>query len=329
MEKQKKYYLGLDIGTNSVGYAATDREYNLLKYHGETVWGSMIFDEAEPNAERRTFRTARRRLDRRQQRVTLIQELFAKEIMKNDEKFFWRLKGSALFREEAGEPFPIFNDRNYTDKEYHTQYPTIHHLICDLMTSDKPHDARLVYLACAWLVAHRGHFLSNIDMAGIKEIKRFDSVYNRFLSFFNDNGYHLPWKDVDVDALSDCLKSKTGVTAKYTALVSILCDGVKPKKKAKEDSFDSEFPFSLEGIIKLLAGGKYSLRDLFGKEEYAELEIKSVDLGMDEEKFAQIMADIGDDYDLIAALRSIRDWSVLVETMGDSECISQAKVKIY
>ena len=28
--KNKKYYLGLDIGSDSVGYAVTDEEYNLL-----------------------------------------------------------------------------------------------------------------------------------------------------------------------------------------------------------------------------------------------------------------------------------------------------------
>ena len=30
----KKYYLGLDIGTNSVGWAVTDENYNLCKYAG-------------------------------------------------------------------------------------------------------------------------------------------------------------------------------------------------------------------------------------------------------------------------------------------------------
>ena len=34
MKNEKKYYLGLDIGTDSVGYAVTDTEYRLLKFHG-------------------------------------------------------------------------------------------------------------------------------------------------------------------------------------------------------------------------------------------------------------------------------------------------------
>lgn len=29
-----KYYIGLDIGTNSVGWAVTDEYYNVLKFRG-------------------------------------------------------------------------------------------------------------------------------------------------------------------------------------------------------------------------------------------------------------------------------------------------------
>ena len=40
MKNDKNYYLGLDIGTDSVGYAATEAsdEYRLIKYRGEPVW---------------------------------------------------------------------------------------------------------------------------------------------------------------------------------------------------------------------------------------------------------------------------------------------------
>ncbi len=329
MKNQKPYYLGLDIGTDSVGYAVTDKEYNLLKFHGEPAWGVTIFDAASLSAERRSFRSSRRRLDRRQQRVTLIQELFANEIAKVDERFFIRLKESALYREDVGDTYTLFNDDNYTDKDYYAQYPTIHHLISDLMKSNKPHDVRLVYLACAWLVAHRGHFLSNIDKENISAVKDFDTVYNNFISFFTANEYRAPWENVDVTALSECLKRKMSITAKTKELTAILLHGAKAQKIGKDDYIDPEFPFSQEGIIKLLAGGTYALKDLFGKEEYADLETKSITLGMDEEKFAQVMADIGDDYDIIAVMRAVYDWALLVEALGGYESISEAKVAVY
>ena len=67
---------------------------------------------------------------------------------------------------ERGCPGPIcfFNDKEYTDVQYMKEYPTIHHLICELMDNKTPHDVRLVYLACAWLITHRGHFLNNLNV---------------------------------------------------------------------------------------------------------------------------------------------------------------------
>ena len=31
----KPYYVGLDVGTNSVGWAVTDTDYNLLRFRGK------------------------------------------------------------------------------------------------------------------------------------------------------------------------------------------------------------------------------------------------------------------------------------------------------
>ena len=63
------------------------------------MWGSHVFEEGSQCAERRGFRTARRRLNRRQQRVRFVQEIFAHEIEKVDSRFFLRIKESALYRE--------------------------------------------------------------------------------------------------------------------------------------------------------------------------------------------------------------------------------------
>lgn len=61
----KKFYIGTDIGTNSVGVACTDENYNLLRAKGKDCWAVRLFDEAETAEKRRTYRTNRRRLDRR------------------------------------------------------------------------------------------------------------------------------------------------------------------------------------------------------------------------------------------------------------------------
>lgn len=327
--KEQKYYLGLDIGTDSVGYAVANENYEIMKTHGDAAWGVTIFDAASLNDERRGFRSARRRLDRRQQRIALIRELFAKEIAKIDKGFFIRLQESFLFRDETDSKHTLFCDINYTDKQYYEQYPTIHHLIKDLMINKNIHDVRLLYIAVAWLVGHRGHFLNNVDVSRISEFRDFETVYKEFLDFFAANGYDAPWHDVDIELLADVLRMKTGVNAKNKALFALLFDGKKPIDRNCDNEPAASFPFSHEGIVKLLAGGTYALSNLFFKEEYASLDPKNVCLKMDDQKFEMIAASIGDDYGLIEVLRKISDWCVLVDSLGTEETISEAKVKIY
>ena len=60
-----EYYLGLDVGTNSVGWAVTDKDYQLLRCRGNAMWGARLFDESQDASARRTNRTNRRRLARR------------------------------------------------------------------------------------------------------------------------------------------------------------------------------------------------------------------------------------------------------------------------
>lgn len=321
--KNEKIYVGLDIGTNSVGYAVTNEKYDIRRFRGEPAWGSCIFDEGSLSEDRRGFRTARRRLDRRKQRIVFLKEFFAEDINKVDPDFYKRLKESALFGEDSTEQFSVFSDNTYTDVEYHKDYPTIHHLIKELMDSQKAHDVRLVYLACAWLLSHRGHFLSNISMDNLSDIKDFNSVYDSLMNFFEvEKGCDLPWQCSDIEAIGNIIKGKKGVLTKTQLLKDILYDGEKLSKEISDT-----FPYSREGIVKLLAGGSYKIKDLFGKEEYEDF--GSISLGMDDEKLLEISGNIGEDFDLIVALRSVYDWATLVDVLGTNETISEAKVLEY
>lgn len=40
------YYTGFDIGTDSVGYAVADTDYNLCKFKGNAMWGVDLFEES-------------------------------------------------------------------------------------------------------------------------------------------------------------------------------------------------------------------------------------------------------------------------------------------
>ena len=322
-KKAEKIYLGLNVGTNSIGYAVTDEQYRLLKFNGNDAWGSIVFDAASSNEDRRNHRLVRRNLDRRQQRIVWLQEIFAKEISKVDDRFFIRLSESFRWREDVHDRYVFFNDKEYTDVQYMKEYPTIHHLICELMDNKTPHDVRLVYLACAWLITHRGHFLNNLNVEKLDEIMDFSSVYQNFINYFTENGYKRPWGEIDVSALAEALKRRSGVTAKTKELLKILLNGKKPEKSGTE-----EFPFSQDSIIRLLAGGQCKLKDVFCKEEY--LDLGSISLDMDEDKFGEISGSIGEDYDLLMTLRGLYDWSVLADLLnGHSKTISAAKVQMY
>ena len=62
---KQDYFLGLDMGTGSLGWAVTDSTYQVMRKHGKALWGTRLFESASTAEERRMFRTARRRLDRR------------------------------------------------------------------------------------------------------------------------------------------------------------------------------------------------------------------------------------------------------------------------
>ena len=321
----KNYYLGLDIGTDSIGYAVTDKEYNILKFKGEPAWGVHLFDSANLAADRRTFRVARRRIERRKQRITLLQELFASEINKIDPRFFIRQQQSALFPEDKPEANSLFNDDEYTDKEYHKQYPTIHHLITDLMYTDEPRDLRLVYLACAWLVAHRGHFLNEIDSDNIDGITDFSGVYKTFEEYFIDHECALPFDGFDINAFAAALHMKSSLTKKSKALIAACFKSGKVPKPAKGE--DDPYPYNCEALLKGLCGCTINAKDLFKNDAYSE--IGSFTLGSDDEKLAEIMGGLGEDAELIERMKALYDWSLLVDILDGSKTVSEAKVEVY
>ena len=71
------------MGTNSVGWAATDPEYRLLKAKGKDLWGIREFNEASGAVERRTHRISRRRRQREQVRIGILKDYFHDAIIKN------------------------------------------------------------------------------------------------------------------------------------------------------------------------------------------------------------------------------------------------------
>ncbi len=153
------YNIGLDIGTSSIGFAATDNLNKPIRAKGKTVIGVRLFEEGKTAADRRGFRTTRRRLSRRKWRLRLLDEIFDKEMAKVDNTFFARLKESNLSPKDANKKYLgslLFPEKK--DFKFYEDYPTIYHLRYALMHEKRQFDIREVYLAMHHIIKYRGNF---------------------------------------------------------------------------------------------------------------------------------------------------------------------------
>lgn len=318
MKEIKKIFIGLDMGTTSVGWAATDENYEVIKKNGKALWGIRLFDEAQTAEDRRMHRIARRRIERRSRRIDLLQELFAQEICKKDPGFYERLNESGLYEEDkrVHQTNSLFNDVDFNDKAYYKKYPTIYHLRHALMTENHPFDMRLVYLAIHHILKHRGHFLFENFQTDEKGTSGFDESFAAFGSALD----RIKGSSPDVrkaDSMKDILKDKKlGVKEKAASLLQCLGQG-------KEKDF--------KAMMTLAAGGTASLSDIFNDEKLKDFEKNKVNFSSAqfEENEPDIMAELGDRYDLIAALHGLYNWSLLAELMGEHRYISEAKIAVY
>ena len=319
----EKYYLGLDIGTNSVGWAVTDPSYRLERFHKKDMWGIRLFEQADTAADRRTKRTNRRRLQRRHQRIQLLQELFAEEMAKVDDTFFLRLNESKLHLEDKSvqEKYPLFIEKGYTDIDFYQEYPTIYHLRKDLMESDQPHDIRLVYLAIHHLLKYRGHFL--ID-GSLNSAKSFSTVFEQMMRSVQD-GLKIDFTVSHPERVEEILRNRT------------MARSSKSKLLEKEFVVDpgEEDPKILKTVVKqictFIAGNKGDLKKVF-REDLDELEktgFKFSDPGFDEEILPDLENKIPDLLNVVQAMKAVYDWSVLVDILDGEEYLSFAKVKQF
>ena len=319
----QEYYLGLDLGTASTGWAITDPEYHVLRKHGKALWGVRLFESASTAEERGMFRTGRRRLDRRNWRIQILQEIFAEEICKIDPGFFLRMKESKYYPEDKRDingncpelPYALFVDNDFTDKDYHKKFPTIYHLRKMLMNTEDTPDIRLVYLAIHHMLKHRGHFLLSGD---ISEIKEFGTTFSKLLE--NIKNEELNW-NLELRA------------EEYAIVESILKDNMLNRSTKKTRLIKALKAKSTceKAVLNLLAGGTVKLSDIFGLEELNETErpkISFADNGYDD-YIGEVENELGEQFYIIETAKAVYDWAVLVEILGEHTSISEAKVATY
>ncbi len=284
----KKYFIGLDLGTNSVGWAVMDEAYKVIRYKGNHMWGVRLIDDVNTAENRRHQRASRRHYERRKDRINLLRQLIGGMVLEVDENFFIRLENSFFKHEsidqEFGKPnlYTLFDGKVYNDQQYYNKYPTIYHLERALIEEDRQFDPREIYLVLHHMVKYRGNFLYQDN---INEISNLENAVGNYFEKFSQQNF-----DDEINPFA----------TKIAEIVNILQDKNVPKyisKKVKEqalqngaiedlltkqEKIDKLFDDNkLKKIIKefclAIQGKQFSLSVVLGLEEPKDREEKKAD----------------------------------------------------
>lgn len=320
----RNYYLGLDMGTNSVGWAVTDENYNLLRAKGKDLWGIREFEEADTSADRRTHRISRRRRQRELARIGLLQSYFEDAVLSVDPLFYQRLKNSKYYLEDKDgdvkDKNGVFNDKDYTDKEYYEEYPTIYHLRKELIRNEKSdiHDVRLVYLALLNMFKHRGHFLS-AGLGTEENERKLSDVYKEFVEQLSDVTELSIKADVDFSLIEQIMSSRDyNRTRKSEELAKVLCIESKDKKRIL--------------YVKAICGLKVNVSQLFEElilEDDKKVEVCFSDYAYEDTKQEIIDVLSDEQYRIIELMKEMYDIGSLAGIMKGYSYLSEARVAEY
>lgn len=321
---KKDYTIGLDIGTNSVGWAVLYDNYDLVKrkisvygntekkYSKKNFWGVRLFDEGKTAQDRRLKRTARRRYLRRKYRLNALQTIFFQAMSETDQEFFNRLNESFLVLEDKKyERHPIFASLE-EEKNYHEKFPTIYHLRKYLADTKEKADLRLVYLAIAHIIKFRGHFLIQgklniVNSSPVITFQNFLASYNRVFS--KDGGSSL-----------DLLDEQADLEAVF---------GQKVSRLKKVELILTHFPGEKSNgvfaqFIKMIAGNQANFKAAFALEEDAKLQFSKEEY---DENLEELLAKIGDEYaDVFTDAQKVYDAAELSNILESAD--SQTKAKL-
>lgn len=331
-----KYRIGLDIGSNSVGWCVTDDNFHIVEKDNKKLWGVLMFEEQQKGNVRRQNRGNRRRTQRRRNRIIYLQDIFKPEISKVDSTFFARLDES--FKKDGDrkhhDKYTLFIDKNFNDKHYFKKYPTIYHLQKELMESNEKADIRLVYLAIAHCIKHRGNFLDsrspdvyNVDI-NKEEIKEriVDSLTN-LKSYVDD--------EISFD-INDCLSDD---------FISVLKDNFSQTTNDKTKLYDQIFKNDLVSsktyknsifeLVKLVLAGR-EVKFIKYFEDNVDEEKEGLKYKISEEQETQIeyiLEDFRDPDLLVDALNKLNEvyQSLFLNSIfkGKVKTLPEAQVKKF
>lgn len=309
----KKYNIGLDIGTNSVGWAVVESEkQKVLRKGNKKLWGVRLFEEAVSASSRRNFRSTRRRYDRRRYRIKLLKEEFQNEINKVDPIFYQIMKESFYNKnDKVNKTIELNKEEKDFFNFYQKNYPTIYHLRNDLINEDKKFDIRLVYLAIHHIIKYRGSFLVQGEFN--TESLNIEESFHNVVSLIN-----IYCEEFNVDENID-----------YTDLEKILLLDSKNDKKVELTSYFNFMPkeFTNE-FIKMINGNKFNFIKMF----LLDIDSAKVELSFStteyDDKYDEYEKLLGERIELLETLKNLYDIVYLKKIFKESKTPSLSNLMI-
>lgn len=338
--KQKNYKIGLDIGTNSVGWACVDDDNNICKKDGKYMWGSRLFEEAQSRKNRRLFRGSRRRLARRKQRLNELNRLLEPEMAKVDSEFFNKMEESYLVNgadaKDRAWSVQFFKNKKecsrlmyeFDDEGKPINRKTIYHLRCECMQPKKV-DFRLVYLSIHHIMKKRGNFLYEDSQVGgvvgagekensgskemiVTEIENLDSLLeNDFCIDLKSS------KEAIAEILLNKMNNKKDIEQKLNEKL-INDNGIKANSKEAR---------VIKEINKLIIGYTADLSQIFPTVDFSGFnKFKLVSLSEKEDDLRQ---NLGEKFDIVETINKIYSIFMFNHILRGKSFISEAKVEDF
>ncbi|MDU6127769.1 MAG: type II CRISPR RNA-guided endonuclease Cas9, partial [Veillonella sp.] len=294
-----------------------------------------MFDEGESAVGRRSFRSIRRRLERRKLRLKLLEELFADAMAQVDPTFFMRLRESKYHYEDKttghSSKHILFIDKDYTDQDYFKEYPTIYHLRAELMKSGTD-DIRKLFLAVHHILKYRGNFLYegatfDSNASTLDDVLK-QALENITFNCFDCNSAISSIGQILMDAgktKSDKAKAIERLVDTYIATDTEDISSKTQKEQVKEDKK------RLKAFAGLVLGLSASLTDLFGSVEELDDDLKKFQIKGDtyDGERDELVKAWGDEIHIIDDCKSVYDAIILMSIKEPGLTISESKVKAF
>lgn len=325
--ENKKYFIGLDIGSTSCGFCVTDENYNLINARGKDLWGVRLFEEAQTSAQRRTKRALRRNLNREKQRLMLLEEIFREEIEKVDKDFFARLKASALWEDDKNSRGvfsrnSLFFENGLTDKAFFEKYKTIYHLRQSLLKSPAE-DVRFLFLAIHNMMKLRGNFLlESYSQTGARLTDLFVALQQK-ISENEEFGFL---------QLNLTEQTKNEITKLDLELSKNYKNVTKLYLKFKDVFYSGSS--NSGALLKAIAGGTVNPKTIFStKENKFDFENKIDSFGVEDDEFESFLVEVEGissvASEILFLARQIYNHIIFRRVLGESVYFCDAMVNKY